>query len=161
MNIHIQAANPFDYSGGKKAVKFEGIDESNNAPIKGTFWGHRLQGELRPGTRISVVEDNGISWKEYKGVNEMSVSFKANVTLLSQAGGSTPAPAQQAPAHTTTGPAATSSGNWQAVAARAAEVTAGYVRELETNHFSREEAIQIATGAHNLFPTYFFGEKGC
>lgn len=164
MIIVISSTSPFEYGGGKKAVKFEGTDQSNNSTIKGTFWGHKLQGEIHPGSRIEITENDAISWKEYKGNNEMSVSFKAQVTILSHGGTAAPAAASHsAPASRAAGPAATGNGAaGEDVMKRAAGLTKSYYDALVTEGFHPADALVICGGggAASLYPLFWFGEKG-
>lgn len=161
MILKINKSENFSYS-GKTAVKIEVTDESNNETFNATSWGHKLQGQFNVGTRIEVKENDAISWKEFRGNQEMSISFKADVAILSS--GSTSQARQASTSGQGPHRAATSGSvaSGAEVMVKAASLTKSYYDALIAEGFHEADALVICGGggAASLYPMFWFGEKG-
>lgn len=144
-------------------------DTSGKGALK--IWGAAANTELQEGQMINLIGSGprgGLKTTEFNG----KTSIDANDCRLELASGQT-FHAQQAhnasegysePSHSYSAPQSqparqSGSGGIVAVARQAAKGTVAYINALEAEGLSRDEALMVAQGAHNMYPVYWGGEK--
>ncbi len=162
--ITVTRVFPLSGAGARANLFFLAKDNTGSSGFK--IWGHSANCGLKEGDVVTLVGQGargGLKREEYPA-NSGKWNINANDVRVDVQGGASTAsvdvrqeaPRQENQAQSTN----TGVDKLPLVMAECARATALYVKDLETEGFSRDEAIMLSQNAPSYMPLWWFGEKG-